>query len=120
VASYGIGEVEALLSLPASTLRHWEKTLPLLSPRKDDFGRRVYSEADILLLLRLKHLAFDRGLGIKAAGEALLAELSAPGGELHARLAEIRGELVGLWFESLESSRHLEKASQAHNTGGST
>jgi DNA-binding transcriptional MerR regulator len=136
MASFAIGEVEELLGLPASTLRHWEKVLPLLSPRKDDFGRRVYNEADIRLLLRLKHLTLRRGLGLAAAAEAVFAEIGeaqgradSPGAggsaraaelrgaelraaELRGRLAEIRGELIGLWAESRLLSRKLEHRPQ--------
>jgi len=78
MASYGIGEVEALTGLPASTLRHWEKVLPLLDPRKDEFGRRLYSEADVRLIFRLKYLTARRGLSLKAAASALIAEGSSP------------------------------------------
>jgi DNA-binding transcriptional MerR regulator len=115
VASYSIGEVERFLGLPASTLRHWEKAFPLLSPRKDSFGRRVYSESDLRVLLRLRHLALERGLGITGAGEAFLAEMTAASSsseaELHALLQEVRGELIGRWFESRESLRSLDDAS---------
>lgn len=107
MGSYGIGEVEALLGLPASTLRHWESVVPILSPRKDAWGRRVYSESDLRILLRLRHLAQDRGLGIGAAAEALLEELGAPGGELRSRLAEIRGELIGLYFDNKTAGASL-------------
>ena len=114
MASYSIGEVERFLGLPASTLRHWEKAFPLLSPRKDSFGRRVYSESDLRVLLRLRYLAFDRGLGITGAGEAFLAEMATSSesseAELHAILQEVRGELIGKWFESRESLRSLEDA----------
>ena len=115
MASYSIGEVERFLGLPASTLRHWEKAFPLLSPRKDSFGRRVYSESDLRVLLRLRYLALDRGLGITGAGEAFLAEMAAASSsseaELHALLQEVRGELIGRWFESRESLRSLEESS---------
>ena len=67
MASYPTREVEALLGLPSSTLRHWEREVPLLAPRKDAFGRRSYSDSDLLLILRIKHLALDKGLGLAAA-----------------------------------------------------
>lgn len=115
MASYSIGEVERFLGLPASTLRHWEKAFPLLSPRKDSFGRRVYSESDLRVLLRLRYLALDRGLGITGAGEAFLSDMAAATdtseAELHALLQEVRGELIGRWFESRESLKSLEEAS---------
>lgn len=109
MASYGIGEVEALTGLPASTLRHWEKVLPLLDPRKDESGRRFYTEADVRLIFRLKYLTVRRGLGLKAASAALIAEGASARPELRARLSEIRGELIGLYFESRESGAVLEK-----------
>lgn len=107
MGSYGIGEVEDLLGLPASTLRHWETVVPLLSPRKDTWGRRVYNESDLRILLRLRHLALDKGLGIGAATEALLQELGAPSGELRSRIAEIRGELIALYFDNKTAGVNL-------------
>jgi len=116
MGSYGIGEVEELLGLPASTLRHWERVVPLLSPRKDPWGRRVYSESDLRILLRLRHLALDRGLGIGSAAEALLGELSAPEGELRSRLAEIRGELISLYFDNKSAGASLGRPSPEPNS----
>jgi DNA-binding transcriptional MerR regulator len=109
VASYSTGEVERLLGLPASTLRHWEREVPLLAPRKDVFGRRLYSEADLRLILRLKHLALERGLGLSAARERLMDELSGPMPEERARIEELRGELIALLAKAGEVGRRLEK-----------
>ncbi len=103
MASWSIGDVEAFLGLSASTLRHWEKAAPMLCPRKDRFGRRVYSDSDVRLLLRLRHLALERGLGIGAAGRLLIEEGGTgegPLGEFRSRLAELRGELISLWLAS--------------------
>ncbi|MGO8693827.1 MAG: MerR family transcriptional regulator [Rectinemataceae bacterium] len=108
MASYGIGEVELILALPASTLRHWEREFSLLAPRKDQFGRRRYSESDIRLLLRLKHLALGRGMGLSAAAQCLLDELGVPQSETRARIAELRGELIALYFATLEAKRLLD------------
>jgi len=114
MASYGMGEVEALTGLPASTLRHWEKVLPLLDPRKGEFGRRFYSEADVRLILRLKYLTTKRDLSLKAAASALIAEGSSPRPDLRARLSEIRGELIGLYFESRASGSILDQPNIRH------
>ncbi|HTX73803.1 MAG TPA: MerR family transcriptional regulator [Rectinemataceae bacterium] len=108
MASYGMGEAELILGLPASTLRHWEHELSILGPRKDQFGRRRYSTADLRLFLRLKHLALGKGLGLSAAGEALLAELGAPQSEARARIAQLRGELIVLYFAAVEAGRVLD------------
>jgi len=111
VASFGIGEVEELLALPASTLRHWERVIPLLAPRKDAFGRRVYSEADVRLLFRLKHLTLRKGLGLHAAAEALVSEVAVERPEHRAALAAIRGELIALW---LSRHRGLSHGASGH------
>jgi DNA-binding transcriptional MerR regulator len=103
-----MGQAERLLGLPASTLRYWEREICLIEPRKDAYGRRAYSEADLRLLLRLRHLALHRGLGLSAAGRALVSELSGPRPEARARIAAIRGELIALYFALLESRRRLE------------
>lgn len=108
MASYATREVESLLGLPSSTLRHWEREVPLLQPRKDTFGRRLYSESDLLLILRLKHLAFDKGLGLSAAKAKLEAELSGPMPDERSRIAELRGELLGLLGEAKAAGKKLE------------
>jgi DNA-binding transcriptional MerR regulator len=99
--------VERLLALPSSTLRHWEREVSVVSPRKDAFGRRVYSDADLCILLRLKHLALDRGLGLSAARERLIQELSGPMPDERARIAEVRSELVSLLAKAEEAGRKL-------------
>ena len=107
MASYSTGEVERILGLPASTLRHWEREVALLQPRKDPFGRRSYSEADLRLIIRLKHLALDKGLGLTAARERLEAELSGPMPDERARIEEVRGELLALLAKAGEAGRKL-------------
>jgi len=106
---YATRVVERLLGLPSSTLRHWEREVPLLQPRKDVFGRRLYSEADLRLILRLKHLAFEKGLGLSAARERLERELSGPLPDERARIEEIRGELIALLARADEAGRKLDK-----------
>ncbi len=112
MALLGIGEAEELLRLPASTLRHWERAIPAFKPRKDAFGRRVYSEADLRVFFRIKHLSKQRGLGLVAACEAILDELEA-NPDARARLAELRGELIGLWAECRTSGRELARRLEA-------
>jgi len=108
VAGYTTREVERLFCLPSSTLRHWEREFPLLQPRKDSFGRRTYSEADLRLILRLKHFALDQGLGLSIAKARLEAELSGPLPDERARIEEVRGELIALLAKAEEAGRKLE------------
>jgi DNA-binding transcriptional MerR regulator len=113
VSGYATGKVERLLGLPSSTLRHWEREVPLLQPRKDAFGRRSYSEADLRLILRIKHFALDQGLGLKAAREKVEAELSGPMPDERARIEEVRGELIALLAKADEAGRKLDAKEKA-------
>jgi hypothetical protein len=63
---YRTGDVERLLGLGEHVLRYWERELPILSPARSPFGRREWSESDISLLLRVRHLVKDRGFGLSA------------------------------------------------------
>jgi DNA-binding transcriptional MerR regulator len=98
MASYHIGEVERLLGVKSHTLRYWEKEVPLLQPRKDAFGRRAYSGRDVSLLLRLKHLLYERRFTIEGAREQLLLERSGGRQDLRALADSVRSELVAAYF----------------------
>jgi DNA-binding transcriptional MerR regulator len=93
---YSTGEVELLLGLPASTLRFWEKEVAFLAPRKDVFGRRLYSSLDLCILSRLKHLALDRKLGLKAAKDLMEQELLAGDQDMKADINSLRISLLSL------------------------
>lgn len=120
MARLSMGEAEALLELPASTLRHWEKTIGLLAPRKGDSGRRVYSEAEIRLLFRIKYLSQGRGLGLRETEETIMSESASRRVDERSRLAEIRGELIGLWLASRGARIRLcQRAGKVEGSRGS-
>ncbi len=53
---YSMSEVQEITSLPAPTLRYWEKQFTQLNPRKDGHGNRYYTLEDINLIKRIKYL----------------------------------------------------------------
>jgi DNA-binding transcriptional MerR regulator len=69
--NYSIGEVSKLLSVKEHTIRFWEKKIPLLNPRKNDKGRRVYYLEDIKILQKIKKLLYQDGFTIKGAMKEL-------------------------------------------------
>lgn len=107
MAGFTTGEVEELLDLPASTLRFWEKEVPFLAPRKDVFGRRVYSSLDLCVLSRLKFLAFKRGLGLKKACAMLEKELFCADPALKSEIIQAKISLFALKAETMEVSKKL-------------
>jgi DNA-binding transcriptional MerR regulator len=91
-----IGDVEYLLGLPASTLRFWEREVPFLTPKKDVFGRRLYTPLDLCVLSRLKYLAIIRGLGLKTAKLAMERELVVGDHNIKAGIMELKTSLYSL------------------------
>lgn len=98
MTSYGIGDVEALLGLKVHVIRYWEREIPLVQPRRDHIGRRVYSKGDLRILLRLKHLLYDRRFTIEGAREELFRELSGSSADLRSHIDALRSELLDLYF----------------------
>jgi DNA-binding transcriptional MerR regulator len=95
---YRIGEVSLITGLPASVLRFWESEFPSIRPKRTDSGQRLYRKGDIELILRIKHLLYEKKFTIQGAKEDL-KKLSRP--EAHEKneataIEEIRRGLLDL------------------------
>jgi len=99
--TYTIGEVEELSGVKANILRYWESVIPGFAPRKDLGGRRVYTERDFEIILRLKHLIYERKFTIEGARNEILHESQAyeNNAQAMAAIRELRTELTQLYFE---------------------
>jgi|SRR5271157_1291665 len=75
---FKIGEVSELLGLEPYVLRYWESEFPVLSPKKSGTGHRLYRRKDVELLLRIKHLLYERRFTIKGARQSLQATAKGP------------------------------------------
>ncbi len=115
MTGYTTGDVEGLLNLPASTLRFWEKEVPFLAPRKDVFGRRIYSSLDLCVLSRLKHLALERGYGLKAACSLIEKELISGDAGLRADIIELRTRFYSMAAECAKLRVELESENTSRN-----
>jgi len=71
---FRIGEVSALLGLEPYVLRYWESEFPSLSPKKSGTGHRLYRRKDVELLLRIKHLLYEKRFTIDGARQYLHEE----------------------------------------------
>lgn len=98
-AYYRTGQVERLLGVGEHVLRYWERELPLLSAPRSAFGRKEWTEADMVLLSRIKHLVRERGFSLARALECVIVERSADA-DMSAALTELRGRLVKCFFEA--------------------
>jgi len=75
---FKIGEVSELLGVEPYVLRYWESEFPVLSPKKSGTGHRLYRRKDVELLLRIKHLLYEKRFTIEGARQSLQAEARAP------------------------------------------
>jgi DNA-binding transcriptional MerR regulator len=68
---FRIGEVSTILALEPYVLRYWETEFPTLSPKKSGTGHRLYRRKDVELLLRIKHLLYEKRFTIDGARQYL-------------------------------------------------
>lgn len=99
--TYSIGEIEELSGIKQNVLRYWETVIPGFAPRKDLGGRRVYTERDFEIVLRLKHLIYERKFTIEGARNEILRESQAYENNAEAMntIRELRTELTELYFK---------------------
>jgi len=68
---FRIGEVADLLSVEPYVLRYWESEFPTLAPKKSGTGHRLYRRKDVELLLKIKHLLYEKRYTIEGARQSL-------------------------------------------------
>jgi DNA-binding transcriptional MerR regulator len=69
---YSISEVSRITDLQPYVLRYWEKEFSVLKPKKNRSGNRTYTEKDIELINRIKHLRSKEKLTIAGARTKLM------------------------------------------------
>src|SRR5580698_9401541 len=75
---FRIGEVADLLGVEPYVLRYWESEFPKLAPKKSGTGHRLYRRKDVELLLKIKHLLYEKRFTIEGARQTLYNESKAP------------------------------------------
>ena len=99
---FRIGEVSTMLGLEPYVLRYWETEFPSLAPKKSGTGHRLYRRKDVELLLRIKHLLYQKRFTIDGARQFLHEEAKSAHKEIKQEqqilfsdpLPEIRRELA--------------------------
>jgi len=94
---YAIGEVAELTELEAHVLRYWESEFEALRPKKNRAGNRVYTERDIALVRRIKHLLREEKYTIEGARQVLVRDAADEAGyERRREILELRAFLENL------------------------
>ncbi|PYT22734.1 MAG: MerR family transcriptional regulator [Acidobacteria bacterium] len=96
---FRIGEVSTLLGLEAYVLRYWETEFPSLAPKKSGTGHRLYRRKDVELLLKIKHLLYEKRFTIDGARQHLHNEAK------QAHLKEAKQEQQPLFVDPLPEIR---------------
>lgn len=98
---YSIREVAEKIGEPQSTLRFWEKEIPLLNPGKSAGGTRRYVQKDIELLRQIKFLIDEQHLTLEGVKERLLnhSEEDERRMKVIQKLQNVRKELLAIRLE---------------------
>ncbi len=72
-----IGEICREMDVPPHILRYWEEEFPMLRPRKNKTGQRIYSERDFEILTTIRQLLHVEKYTI-AGARARIRELMRP------------------------------------------
>lgn len=109
---YQIGTVCRLLEVKPHVIRYWEQEIPLLSPRKDEQGRRIYTRQELDLLLRIKYLLQQKKFTLAGVREKLWDEFYSEDQGVRAHIIALRNELLllhGLQAEQRKKLKHLSE-----------
>ncbi len=92
---YSIKEVAAMLNVPESMLRFWEKEIPMLRPKTTGNNVRQYTQTDIENVKAVYNLVKVRGFKLSAARKMLRENKQAVDGNARVMesLIKVRDEL---------------------------
>ena len=68
---FRIGEVSKISGLPSHVLRFWESEFKKIKPRRTSSGQRSYTQKDVAIILKIKHLLYEKKFTIEGARKYL-------------------------------------------------
>lgn len=68
---FKIGEVSDIAGVAPYVLRFWETEFKQIKPKRTETGQRLYRRQDVELVLRIKHLLYERKFTIEGARQHL-------------------------------------------------
>lgn len=93
---FKIGEVSKLVQLPAYVLRFWESEFSKINPKRTSSGRRLYTRKDIELILKIKHLLYEKKFTIQGARQHLTRRGTKRRAGTNRFLEDLRSELKSI------------------------
>ena len=97
---YTIGEVEELTGVKSHILRYWETVIHGFLLHKDIGGRRIYTQRELEIVMRLKFLIKEKKFTIEGAREQIISEvdLIAENATLLKQIHDLRKDLTDLYM----------------------
>jgi len=68
---YSIGEVAKMFEVNASLIRFWEKEFPMVKPKKNKKGNRLFTPKEIMKIDLIFHLVKENGYTLEGAKKAM-------------------------------------------------
>jgi DNA-binding transcriptional MerR regulator len=93
---FRIGEVSKIAGLPTYVLRFWETEFPRIRPKRTSSGQRLYTRTDIELVLKIKHLLYEKKFTIQGARQHLSARTGKKKTPAKQTLQELHSELKSI------------------------
>lgn len=106
---FKIGEVSDIAGVPPYVLRFWETEFKQIKPKRTDAGQRLYRKQDVVRVLTIKYLLYDRKFTIEGARQHMKRKPDTAAEPLPVDvlpdLADIRAELIRI-RELIDAHRH--------------
>ncbi len=104
---YSIGEVAKMFDVNTSLIRFWEKEFPMIKPKKNKKGNRLFTPKEVLKIDRIYHLVKEKGYTLEGAKKTMRSgasedpviesnERSIDHTQLINRLEEVKAKLLAL------------------------
>ena len=90
---FKVGEVSSIAEVPTSVLRFWETEFNKIKPKRTASGQRLYRKKDVELILKIKHLLYEKKFTISGAKQHMNKKSSGTAHSKSNRINEIRCEL---------------------------
>lgn len=98
--TFSIGQIEELTGVKAYVLRYWEEVIPGFAVQKDMSGRRIYSQNEFELILKLKYFIQEKKFTIEGARNQIIADAEAINKEakIIKQIRDLKFELTNLYL----------------------
>lgn len=92
---FKIGQVGKIAGLPTSVIRFWETEFSKINPKRSSSGQRLYRKSDVEVILKIKHLLYDKKFTIRGAKKHLGSD-TVENKFSSATIEELRQELISI------------------------